>query len=174
MCARIKFCNHQRPGRAKLLKSLYPTVHVLVLRSYYFITVLYLRICMIGWLLSCVNTTNCWKEYVALSGPPGAIGHLGTFFQFLKCGNRHSCMLAQEKINTKAHSKTSFIDFFLIVENGSWVVTLMKACRAIGETILLYSRYNNSVLCTKFRCLKVHNNENFFLAPILNFVLFHC
>jgi hypothetical protein len=90
MCLRIKFYNPQRPGRAKLLKSLYPSVHVLVLRSYYFITVLYLRICMIGWLLSYVKTTNCWKEYVALSGPhyryllPDAVCTLYTFIKHLK------------------------------------------------------------------------------------------
>jgi hypothetical protein len=28
MCLRIKFCNHQRPRRAKLLKSLYPSKHM--------------------------------------------------------------------------------------------------------------------------------------------------
>jgi hypothetical protein len=27
MCLRIKFCNHKRPGRTKLLKSLFPIVH---------------------------------------------------------------------------------------------------------------------------------------------------
>ncbi len=28
MCLRTKFCNHQRPGTTKLLKSLYPTQHI--------------------------------------------------------------------------------------------------------------------------------------------------
>jgi hypothetical protein len=29
MCHRVKFCNHQWPWRTKLLKSLYPSAHVL-------------------------------------------------------------------------------------------------------------------------------------------------
>ena len=31
MCLRIKFCNHQRPGRAKFLKSLNPNPYVISL-----------------------------------------------------------------------------------------------------------------------------------------------
>ncbi len=33
MCLRIKFCYHQRPGRAKFLKALYPIVHALFATS---------------------------------------------------------------------------------------------------------------------------------------------
>jgi hypothetical protein len=30
MCLRTKFCNHQWPGRTKLLKSLYPNIHTVI------------------------------------------------------------------------------------------------------------------------------------------------
>ncbi len=104
-----------------------------------------------------MNTSICWRcmyTFIGLLEP----------FSSLICGNHHCCMLHNipKKNKCKDDIRKRLTLIFFIIESGSWVVTLKKACRAIGETILLYSRYNNSVLYTKFRCLKVHKNENIF------------
>jgi hypothetical protein len=65
---------------------------------------------MIGWLLSYVNTTNCWKKYVAFAGP---------HYQYLLSGAMYTFI---GHLKGLSHE----IDFKNVVENGQ-ILALIRA-----------------------------------------------